>query len=51
MKVYQIFKESGNMGKILPEYLSLWTSDRVRAEGVEVCYFFSIKKDLLFISR
>ncbi|KAL1505760.1 hypothetical protein ABEB36_005248 [Hypothenemus hampei] len=35
-KIYQIFKETGNMGKILPEYLSLWTSDKVRAEGVQV---------------
>ncbi|KAK6626166.1 hypothetical protein RUM43_006472 [Polyplax serrata] len=36
LKVYQIFKESGNMGKILPEYLSLWTTKKVEAEGVTV---------------
>lgn len=24
------------MGKILPEYLSLWTTEKVKAEGVEV---------------
>lgn len=36
LKVYQIFKESGNMGKILPEYLSLWTTKKVEAEGVKV---------------
>lgn len=36
LKVYQIFKEPGNMGKVLPEYLSLWTTKKVEAEGVEV---------------
>lgn len=36
LKVYQIFKETGNMGKILPEYLSLWTTKKVEAEGVTV---------------
>ncbi|XP_050297937.1 apoptosis-inducing factor 1, mitochondrial isoform X2 [Anthonomus grandis grandis] len=34
--IYQIFRETGNMGRILPEYLSLWTSQKVRAEGVQV---------------
>uniref|UniRef100_A0AAR5PZ81 FAD/NAD(P)-binding domain-containing protein n=1 Tax=Dendroctonus ponderosae TaxID=77166 RepID=A0AAR5PZ81_DENPD len=34
--IYQIFPESGNMGKLLPEYLSMWTSEKVRAEGVQV---------------
>lgn len=41
MKVYQIFKEKGNMGKILPDYLSLWTTEKVKAEGVEVCLSLS----------
>lgn len=36
MKVTQIFPESGNMGRVLPEYLSHWTMSKVRAEGVEV---------------
>lgn len=36
-KVYQIFGESGNMGKILPEYLSFWTTNKVQDEGVNVC--------------
>lgn len=36
LKVTQIFKESGNMGKILPEYLSLWTTKKMEAEGVTV---------------
>ncbi|KAJ8949861.1 hypothetical protein NQ318_010495 [Aromia moschata] len=34
--IYQIFREGGNMGKILPEYLSYWTTDKVKAEGVQV---------------
>lgn len=32
----QIIKESGNMGKILPEYLCKWTMQKVRNEGVHV---------------
>lgn len=36
LKVHQIFREKGNMGKVLPEYLSLWTTDKVEDEGVEV---------------
>ncbi|XP_021703282.1 putative apoptosis-inducing factor 1, mitochondrial [Aedes aegypti] len=35
-EVYQLFHEEGNMGKILPEYLSQWTTERVREEGVKV---------------
>lgn len=36
VKIYQIFKEKGNMGNILPKYLSDWTTEKVRNEGVEV---------------
>lgn len=36
LKVHQIFNENGNMGKILPEYLCKWTTERVREEGVNV---------------
>lgn len=36
VKIYQIFKEKGNMGKVLPKYLSHWTTEKVRNEGVEV---------------
>ncbi|KAI4464107.1 apoptosis-inducing factor 1 [Holotrichia oblita] len=36
LKIYQIFKESGNLGKVLPEYLSFWTTDKVKSLGVEV---------------
>ncbi|XP_022910204.2 apoptosis-inducing factor 1, mitochondrial [Onthophagus taurus] len=35
-EVYQIFKEGGNMGKVLPEYLSFWTTDKIKHEGVHV---------------
>ncbi|PSN57251.1 hypothetical protein C0J52_02543 [Blattella germanica] len=35
-KIYQVFREPGNMGKVLPEYLSSWTTDKVRSEGVSV---------------
>ncbi|KAK6168361.1 hypothetical protein SNE40_020912 [Patella caerulea] len=36
MKVYQVFPESGNMGHVLPEYLSNWTTNKIKSEGVEV---------------
>ncbi|XP_055312517.1 apoptosis-inducing factor 1, mitochondrial-like [Sitodiplosis mosellana] len=36
LKVYQVFHEKGNMGKVLPEFLSEWTTERVREEGVDV---------------
>ncbi|XP_067903818.1 apoptosis-inducing factor 1, mitochondrial isoform X1 [Heterodontus francisci] len=35
-EVIQIFPEKGNMGKVLPEYLSNWTTEKVRKEGVNV---------------
>ncbi|XP_004400294.1 PREDICTED: apoptosis-inducing factor 1, mitochondrial isoform X3 [Odobenus rosmarus divergens] len=35
-EVIQLFPEKGNMGKILPEYLSNWTMEKVRREGVKV---------------
>jgi len=36
MEVVQAYQEPGNMGKVLPEYLSEWTTDKVRSEGVTV---------------
>lgn len=36
LTVHQIFHENGNMGKILPEYLSQWSTERVKDEGVNV---------------
>ncbi|XP_077290438.1 apoptosis inducing factor isoform X2 [Arctopsyche grandis] len=35
-KVFQMFKEPGNMGRVLPEYLSKWTTNKVIEEGVTV---------------
>ncbi|XP_071509963.1 apoptosis-inducing factor 1, mitochondrial-like [Diadema antillarum] len=37
MKVMQFFPESGNMGRVLPDYLSKWTTEKVSNEGVQVC--------------
>lgn len=34
--MHQIFPEPGNMGKVLPGYLSLWTTNMVQKEGVNV---------------
>ncbi|KAK2911145.1 hypothetical protein Q8A67_003278 [Cirrhinus molitorella] len=36
LEVIQMFPEKGNMGKVLPEYLSNWTTEKVRREGVNV---------------
>ncbi|KAK2527427.1 Aifm1 [Columba guinea] len=36
LEVIQLFPENGNMGKVLPEYLSNWTTEKVRREGVTV---------------
>ncbi|XP_050544811.1 apoptosis-inducing factor 1, mitochondrial isoform X2 [Daktulosphaira vitifoliae] len=36
VKIYQIFKENGNMAKVLPKYLSEWTTNKVKFEGIEV---------------
>lgn len=36
LQVHQIFHEKGNMGKVLPGFLSEWTTERVRDEGVNV---------------
>ena len=36
IKVSQIYHEDGNMGKILPKYLSEWTKNKVQKEGVDI---------------
>uniref|UniRef100_A0A1B0FPR1 Apoptosis-inducing factor 1, mitochondrial n=1 Tax=Glossina morsitans morsitans TaxID=37546 RepID=A0A1B0FPR1_GLOMM len=33
-RIFQIFPESGNMSKVLPDYLSKWTMQKVEAQGV-----------------
>ncbi|KAF7664193.1 hypothetical protein LDENG_00185270 [Lucifuga dentata] len=36
LEVVQMFPERGNMGKVLPEYLSNWTTEKVKKEGVKI---------------
>ncbi|KAM4544518.1 apoptosis-inducing factor 1, mitochondrial isoform 3-T3 [Odontesthes bonariensis] len=36
LEVIQMYPEKGNMGKVLPEYLSNWTTEKVKREGVKV---------------
>ena len=36
LEVLQVFPEEGNMGKVLPKYLSQWTTEKVKGEGVAV---------------
>ena len=36
LEVVQVFPEEGNMGRVLPKYLSQWTTNKVKAEGVQV---------------
>ncbi|XP_063698324.1 apoptosis-inducing factor 1, mitochondrial [Culicoides brevitarsis] len=43
LNVHQVFTEKGNMGKVLPEYLSQWTTERVKEEGVDVLASTEIK--------
>lgn len=32
----QVYPEKGNLGKILPAYLSAWTTDRMRSQGIDI---------------
>lgn len=36
IEIIQIFPEEGNMGRVLPAYLSKWTTENVVKEGVQV---------------
>ncbi|GAB6023903.1 Apoptosis-inducing factor 1, mitochondrial [Chamberlinius hualienensis] len=36
LEVNQVFPEAGNMGHVLPTYLSQWTTEKVKTEGVNV---------------
>ncbi|XP_075153932.1 apoptosis inducing factor [Haematobia irritans] len=42
-RIYQVFQESANMSKILPDYLSKWTMEKMQAQGVCVTPNASIK--------
>jgi len=36
LEVNQAFQEAGNMAKVLPDYLSEWTTEKVKSEGVNI---------------
>ena len=42
IEVIQLFPEKGNMGKILPQYLSNWTMEKVKRgrKTLHSCSFF-----------
>ena len=41
-EVNQAYQESGNMGKVLPDYLSEWTTMKVQSEGTYLCMQYII---------
>ncbi|KAK4305912.1 hypothetical protein Pmani_022227 [Petrolisthes manimaculis] len=41
--VTQVYPEYGNMAKVLPEYLSRWTTDKVKSEGVDIITHSTVK--------
>lgn len=41
--IYQIYPETGNLGKVLPQYLSEWVSDKVRKEGAHLIPSVEVK--------
>ncbi|XP_067940065.1 apoptosis-inducing factor 1, mitochondrial-like [Watersipora subatra] len=47
LNVTQVFPESGNMGRVLPAYLSKWTTDKVRSEHVTVKAGVTVKQGQL----
>lgn len=40
MNVMQVFPEDGNMGKVLPKYLTEWTTNKVRKGRRNLAFFF-----------
>ncbi|KAI3652944.1 hypothetical protein MP228_002369 [Amoeboaphelidium protococcarum] len=50
-KVTQVMPENGNMGLVLPKYLVKWTTEKVRAEGVDVLPDVYIKGAKLINSK
>lgn len=47
LEVVQMYPEKGNMGKVLPEYLSNWTTEKVK-RGECLVYSFDITEVLHF---
>jgi len=43
IEVIQAYQENGNMAKVLPEYLSEWTTSKVQSEGVKTLPNTNIK--------
>ncbi|GIY02350.1 apoptosis-inducing factor 1, mitochondrial [Caerostris darwini] len=43
LQVSQIFPETGNIGKVLPEYLSTWTTKKLESEGVKIITEVEVK--------
>lgn len=44
LKVTQIYPEEGNMAKVLPKYLSEWTTKKVEREGVNIISKNAVKQ-------
>ncbi|CAC5390565.1 AIFM1 [Mytilus coruscus] len=44
LKVYQIFPEKGVMSQVLPDYLSKYTTEKIKEEGVDVVSRKSVKE-------
>ncbi|XP_052078132.1 apoptosis-inducing factor 1, mitochondrial-like [Mytilus californianus] len=44
LKVYQIFPEKGVMSQVLPDYLSKYTTEKIKEEGVDVVSEKSVKE-------
>ncbi|KAK4312455.1 hypothetical protein Pmani_016141 [Petrolisthes manimaculis] len=45
--VTQVYPEYGNMAKVLPEYLSRWTTDKVKSEGVDIITHSTVNSDYI----
>lgn len=41
--IYQIYPESGNLGKVLPQYLSDWVSGKIEKEGAHLIRGVEVK--------
>lgn len=46
MNVMQVFPEDGNMGKVLPKYLTEWTTNKVRKGRRNLDIFFCTTSEL-----
>jgi programmed cell death 8 (apoptosis-inducing factor) len=43
-KIYQIYPEAGNLGKVLPHYLSEWVSQKLEHEGANLIPRVEVKR-------